>query len=93
MYDNDKFTPQAAKRKRKKSLLDQISLFSGFQMPPAEEWNDEYDPERQHGGTLARGRPAMSHAPSSGRSPLLMGFTLVGHLHDRTCVCSAGQRW
>ncbi|UKZ61461.1 uncharacterized protein TrAtP1_002727 [Trichoderma atroviride] len=37
MYDNEKFTLQAAKRKRNKNLLAQISLFSGFEKPPDEK--------------------------------------------------------
>jgi hypothetical protein len=47
VYDNAKFTPQAARRKKKKNLLDQISLFTGFQMLPDEEWDDGHDLERQ----------------------------------------------
>ncbi|KAK1246281.1 hypothetical protein MKX08_000083 [Trichoderma sp. CBMAI-0020] len=46
-YDNDKFTPQAAKRKRKKKSLAQISLFSGLEMPSDEECDDDYGLERQ----------------------------------------------
>ncbi|KAL7897287.1 hypothetical protein HDV64DRAFT_40412 [Trichoderma sp. TUCIM 5745] len=47
MYDNDRFELQAAKRKRKKNLHDQISLNAGIRTLSDEQWNDGFDLERQ----------------------------------------------
>lgn len=46
MYDIGKFTPETAERKRKKNLLNRISLVLGDQMTLDGQWNDGYDLEK-----------------------------------------------
>ncbi|KAM0478899.1 hypothetical protein ACHAPX_004877 [Trichoderma viride] len=74
MYDNDKFTPQAAKRKRKKNLLDQISLFSGVRILPDEQYDDGFDLQRQQRWDAGERRTPDEPRPAIRAEPTVNGL-------------------